>query len=132
MWGEGAANARHFLPARRSAWRPPLSLCEITSLHVLTGVGPQQKEAVDESWAGAGRDEPEGPLPASAGRRIQRRGLTGEIWHLGSSNWQVFYRPEDHRQIDGHFLFLFLPFASFHSLAPHTFLSAGLRGRASH
>ena len=98
----------------------------------LPGVGPQQKEAVDEPWAGTERDEPEGPLPASAAWRIQRRGLTGEIWHLGSSNWQVFYRPEDHRRIGGHFLFLFLPFASFHSLAAHTFLSAGLRGKASH
>ena len=135
MCGEGAANARHFLPARRSAWRPPLSLHKRTSLHVQTACqvwDPSRKRL----WMNHGQEL--GEMSQRAPCLPQREGGSrdgvslGEIWNLGSSNWQVFYRPEDHRRIDGHFLFLFLPFASFHSLAPHTFLSAGLRGRASH
>ena len=82
--------------------------------------------ATGRSWERQAR----GPLACLSGMEDPE---TRSHWReLAIGLQQVFYRSVDHRQIDRHFLFLFLPFASFHSLAPHTFLSAGLRGRVSH
>lgn len=102
-------------------------------------VGLQQKEAVGEPYGqelrgGCERWAKGPPLPACTRQCSgpNEGGLTTEIWHLESCIWQMFYRPEDHRQVDRLFECPFQSYLPLHSLAPHPFLTAGLRGKVLH